>query len=272
MSELVAIQMVSVPDVQQNLKALEIQLEKLQVSTNTLVVLPECFACFGGGDGTILAVAEVKNNGPVQQALQALARRYGVWLVAGTLPLRASDPTKMTASCLLIDDSGKVVDEYQKIHLFDVQVADNTGSYMESKHTQAGDRVVVADTPFGRLGMAVCYDIRFPALFQAMGQIDVLTLPAAFTQTTGQAHWQALLQARAIENQCYLVAADQGGTHPNGRQTYGHSCIISPWGEIAAEIRYGEGLVQSHLDLARLAAIRQAMPVHQHNKFRSHLV
>lgn len=272
MSELVAIQLISVPDVRQNLKALEIQLDKLQVSTNTLVVLPECFACFGGGDGTMLAAAEAKNKGPIQTALMKLAKKYGIWLVAGTIPLKALDPAKMTASCLLIDDGGQVVDEYQKIHLFDVQVADNTGSYMESRLTQAGERVVVADTPFGRLGMAVCYDVRFPGLFQAMGQIDILTLPAAFTQTTGQAHWQALLQARAIEKQCYLIAANQGGEHPNGRQTYGHSCIISPWGEIEQEIRYGEGLVQSHLDMARLKSIRLAMPVHQHNKFRSHLV
>jgi predicted amidohydrolase len=272
MSELVAMQLVSVPEVSENLRALQIQLEKLQVSTNTLVVLPECFACFGGGDSAMLAVAEVKNSGPIQQALKTLARQYGVWLVAGTLPLKTSDPTKMTASCLLIDDAGQVVDEYQKIHLFDVQVADNTGTYMESRHTHPGNQVVVVDTPFGRLGMAVCYDIRFPGLFQAMGQIDIITLPSAFTQKTGQAHWQALLRARAIENQCYLIAANQGGDHPNGRQTYGHSCIISPWGEIEAEIRYGEGLAQSHLDLARLESIRLSMPVHQHNKFRSHLV
>ena len=220
----------------------------------------------------MLQVAEDKGQGPIQAELRRMAAHYGVWLVSGTLPLKTADPNKMTASSLLINNQGQLVTEYQKIHLFDVQVADNTRHYEESKYTQAGEHVVVADTPFGKLGMAVCYDLRFPGLFQAMGQIDLLSLPAAFTQTTGQAHWHVLLRARAIELQCHVVAANQGGTHSNGRQTYGHSCIISPWGELQAEIRYGAGLITAPLDTQAQHRIRQHMPVYQHNKFRSHLV
>lgn len=272
MAELVAIQMVSTPSVDENLTTLEQQLSKLQTNTDTLVVLPECFACFGAGDSALLAMAEAKDNGPVQQALSALACKYRVWIVSGTLPLKTDNPDKFSASCLLIDDTGTIVTEYQKIHLFDVLINDNTGRYLESRHTQPGNQVVVADTPFGKLGLAVCYDVRFPGLFQAMGQIDVLALPAAFTQTTGEAHWQALLSARAIENQCYLVAPNQGGIHANGRQTYGHSCIISPWGEKLTELHYDPGLIQSTLDMELLASIRKSIPIQQHNKFRSYLV
>jgi len=159
--------------------------------------------------------------------------------------------------------------------LFDVQVGDNTGMYLESKNTEAGNRLAVLDTPFGRLGLAICYDIRFAAMFQAMSEplpMDVLALPAAFTYKTGRAHWQTLLACRAIENQCYVVAANQSGTHANNRQTYGHSCIISPWGETLASLPSDLGTVSAALDFQTLMKIRAAMPVSQHNKFRSYLV
>jgi predicted amidohydrolase len=274
-TQLVAIQMCSVPDVAANFKMLEQQVQKLKVSGPTLVVLPECFACFGAGDKALLAIAEPPGDGPIQAQLQALAKRYGIWLVAGSIPLKSARADKFTASCLLINAMGDIVDEYQKIHLFDVQVADNTGSYKESRYTQRGNHWVVADTPFGALGLAVCYDLRFPGLFQAMSELrplDVIALPAAFTYQTGQAHWHALLAARAIENQCYLVAANQSGVHANKRQTYGHSCIMSPWGESLVELSHETGLIQSQLLPSKLTEIRQNMPIRQHNTFRSRLV
>ncbi|MEP0174271.1 MAG: carbon-nitrogen hydrolase family protein [Paraglaciecola sp.] len=275
MSNLVAIQMTSSDTVEENLQFVEQQLQILQAEQPYLVVLPECFACFGGKEHQLLDIAEDLGQGPIQSKLKDLAKQYNVWLVAGSMPITCNLKEKYTASCLLINSEGERVEEYQKIHLFDVQVADNTGSYFESRNTQAGNKLVVVDTPFGTLGLAICYDIRFAAMFQAMAEIhklDILTLPAAFTQKTGSAHWDALLTARAIENQCYLVAANQTGEHRNKRQTYGHSCIISPWGEKLAEIPTETGLIQSPIDHNLLTEIRNNMPVYQHNKFRSHLV
>ncbi|MEP1553444.1 MAG: carbon-nitrogen hydrolase family protein [Paraglaciecola sp.] len=275
MSNLVAIQMTSSDTVEENLQFVEQQLQILQSEQPCLVVLPECFACFGGKEHQLLDIAEDLGQGPIQSKLKDLAKQYNVWLVAGSMPITCNLKEKYTASCLLINSEGERVEEYQKIHLFDVRVADNTGSYFESRNTQAGNKLVVVDTPFGTLGLAICYDIRFAAMFQAMAEIhklDILTLPAAFTQKTGSAHWDALLTARAIENQCYLVAANQTGEHRNKRQTYGHSCIISPWGEKLAEIPTETGLIQSPIDHNLLTEIRNNMPVYQHNKFRSHLV
>lgn len=274
-ANVVAIQMCSSPLVEDNLLFVEQQLKRLPTQRPCLVVLPECFACFGGGDKLILDIAEDLHQGPIQQKLRQFAKEYDVWLVAGSMPITCQIADKYTASCLLINDQGEFIEEYQKIHLFDVQVEDNTGSYLESRHTQAGSKLVVAPTPFGNLGLAVCYDIRFAGMFLAMTQIaplDVLTLPAAFTQQTGQAHWHSLLSARAIENQCYIVAANQTGEHMNKRQTYGHSCIISPWGEKLAELPHETGMIHAQIDHQLLADIRTKMPVYQHNKFRSHLV
>ncbi|MFT5674955.1 MAG: putative amidohydrolase [Paraglaciecola sp.] len=275
MTNLVAVQMCSTPDVDVNFAMLNEELKKLPENRPTLVVLPECFACFGASDKALLAIAETSGCGPIQQKLRELAKKYALWLVAGSIPLKTDNPDKFTASCLLIDDKGEIKHEYQKIHMFDVQVADNTGSYAESRSTQAGNQIVVADTPFGKLGLAVCYDLRFPGLFAQMSelsQLDVIALPAAFTYATGEAHWQALLAARAIENQCYVIAANQSGIHANKRHTFGHSCIISPWGETLVQISHQPGIVQSQLDNTLLADIRRKMPVNQHNKFRSRLV
>ena len=182
MADLVAIQMVSCPDVQENLQQVEAMLQNIQVDTETLVVLPECFARFGGGDKGMLEIAETPGDGPIQSALSQMSQRYGVWLVAGTIPLMAPSGNKFTASSLLYNPKGEQLAEYQKMHLFDVEVGDNTGSYLESRYTEGGSELVVVDTPFGRLGMAVCYDIRFAGMFQAMGQVELLVLPAAFTE------------------------------------------------------------------------------------------
>ena len=272
---IVAIQMTSSPVVADNLLFVEQQLQRLPKQRPCLVVLPECFACFGGNDQDMQNISEEFDKGPIQQKLKDLAKQYNIWLVAGSMPIKSQKSAKFTASCLLINDNGDILEEYQKIHLFDVQVADNTGSYKESRSTQAGEKLVVVNTPFGKLGLAVCYDIRFAGMFAAMSeiaQLDIIALPAAFTKTTGQAHWFGLLTARAIENQCYVVAANQTGEHRNKRQTFGHSCIISPWGEKIVELPEDTGMIHATIDHQLLAEIRAKMPVYQHNKFRSHLV
>lgn len=274
---LIALQLVSAPDVDVNLDKVESLIDSIadpSRSQPTLVVLPECFAFFGASDRETLAVAEPLHQGKIQQRLSHIASHYKVWLVTGTFPTQVpNDPNRYHANCLVIDDQGKLQGDYQKIHMFDVQVADNTGSYLESHYTCPGNKVTVIDnTPFGRLGVAVCYDIRFPGLFQLMGEIDVLALPAAFTQKTGAAHWHPLLQARSIEKQCFVVAANQGGEHRNGRMTFGHSCIYSGWGELLTELRHGPGCVSADVSLESLQTIRANMPISQHNRFRSELV
>lgn len=272
MVNLVAVQMTSEPDIKANLAFVEDQLAQLDTQEPTLVVLPECFARFGTRDKALLEVAEPRFDGEIGQAMQTLAKRFGVYLVTGTFPLTGDSPDKFTASCLLVGPDGQVIDEYQKIHLFDVSVNDNTGSYQESTYTQRGNRVVVCDTPIGRIGLAVCYDVRFPGLFEAMGDIDILVLPAAFTQVTGTAHWHTLVRARAIEKQCFVVAANQTGEHANGRQTFGHSVIYSPWGDTLAELSTEIGLAQAKISLHDRAELKLKMPVSQHNQFRSDFV
>lgn len=269
---LIALQMVSTPDPHENLAWVEQQLQQLSLDAPGLVVLPECFACFGGGDKRLQDIAEQPGQGEIQDTLARLARQYGVYLVAGTVPLRCEHSGKFTASCLMYDAHGQQLAHYRKIHLFDVEVADNTRSYQESRYTQAGRDIVVADTPFGRIGLAVCYDVRFPGLFQAMGDVDIIALPAAFTRVTGQAHWLPLLQARAIEKQCYVIAPNQGGVHANGRETYGHSAILCPWGQLLAMIEEGPGMIMASTSPHELTRIRQSMPVARHNQFRSQLI
>ncbi|MBN7819304.1 carbon-nitrogen hydrolase family protein [Bowmanella yangjiangensis] len=272
MVNLAAIQLVSSPDPLENLTEVARQLQGLDKSSPCLIVLPECFACFGGSDKAQMDMAETLGEGPVQSALAELAIQHGVWLVAGTLPIKVPGKEKFSASSLLFAPSGEVFAHYRKIHLFDVQVADGTRTYLESRYTQPGDELVVADTPLGRIGMAVCYDLRFAGLFQAMGELDILVLPAAFTQVTGEAHWWPLLRARAIEKQCFVVAAGQGGEHANGRETYGHSTVISPWGDVLTSLAKGPGLVQARVDFDQMHEIRRNMPVGQHNQFRSKLI
>jgi nitrilase len=213
------------------------------------------------------AIVEADGSGPIQTFLAEQARRHGVWLVGGTIPLRASEPGKMRAACLLLNDRGERVARYDKMHLFDVALP-NGEQYQESNVFEAGDQVVVVDTPFGRLGLAVCYDLRFPELFRVMLDqgAEVFALPAAFTALTGKAHWEVLLRARAIENLAYVVAAAQGGYHANGRETYGDSLIASPWGEVLDRLPRGSGVVMAELDRARLAQVRASLPSIHHRR------
>ncbi|APD84837.1 amidohydrolase [Alteromonas sp. Mex14] len=272
MVNLVALQMTSTPNVEENLDIVAREMAAANIAKDSLVVLPECFACFGGKDKGQLEVAEVKGDGAIQRCLSSLAKQHQCYIVSGTFPVKTENPDKFSAACMLFGPSGELLADYRKIHMFDVSVNDNTGSYKESATTEAGSEVVTVQTPIGNIGLAVCYDVRFPGLFTAMGDIDILVLPAAFTQRTGEAHWHALLQARAIEKQCFVVAPNQSGVHANGRETYGHSIILSPWGETLAERDCETGLVSANVDIAARETIKQNMPVAEHNRFRSHFV
>ncbi|MCP1338706.1 carbon-nitrogen hydrolase family protein [Idiomarina sp. M1R2S28] len=265
--QLTALQMSSRPDPQDNLAIVAKLLEQLPAARPQLVVLPEAFSCFGAGDRAQLAMAETYKDGEVQKRLAALAKKHGVYLVGGTLPVEAGE--RFSAASILFGPDGAILNRYDKIHLFDVDVADNTKEYRESKWTQPGSKVVTTETDFGVVGMAVCYDLRFPELFRALRQAgsQIIVLPSAFTQVTGKAHWHALVRARAIEQQVFIVAPGQVGEHANGRETFGHSIIVSPWGEILAEQELDEGVVSVSVDVADIEPIRKQMPVAQQNQF-----
>lgn len=268
----IALQMTSTPDPNSNIDWVETMLNSAPVLPQSIVVLPECFSCFGARDNQQHAIKEPLAGGALTSRLKALAQKHRIHLFAGTMPMTSSEPERFYAACRYINSAGEQCAVYNKIHLFDVHVADKTGSYKESSSTKAGDQVVVININNVKIGIAVCYDVRFPGLFEAMGEIDVLVLPAAFTHHTGAAHWETLIRARAIEKQCFVVAANQTGVHENGRQTYGHSMIVSPWGEILAQETTLAGIIQAQIDISMATSIRQKMPIAQHNKFRSHFV
>jgi len=269
MSRLVAVQMVSSKDIDDNLKQLERLLRGIK--PGDLVLLPENFAIFSDPRATKQAAEEL-GNGKVQQFLSEQAKLKQCFLVAGSLPIKRAEA--IFASSIVYDPHGQLLASYDKLHLFDVDIDDGVGSYRESDTYQAGGQVQVFDTPLGRVGMAICYDLRFPELFSTLRELgaDILLLPAAFTKVTGQVHWQALLQARAIENQCYLIAANQGGNHENGRETWGHSMIIGPWGDILAQHGQGAAVIQSKMDPVQLNKIRNKMPISKHQRFDRKLV
>jgi deaminated glutathione amidase len=263
-----AIQMTSTRDVQANLAEAGRLVAEAVGRGAELVVLPENFSFLGATDADRVAATEVFGDGPAQHFLATTAKRHGVWIVGGTIPVRDGGPQASSRS-LLMSPAGEVAAHYDKIHLFDVDVPGRASErYRESDTTLAGTRVVAAKTPLGRIGMTVCYDIRFPALFHRLSVLgtDVLVVPAAFTVPTGQVHWQPLLQARAIESLVYVIAAGQWGEHAGGRKTYGHSMIIGPWGETLGELADGVGVVCVDLDMARLTELRQRFPTVQHRR------
>ena len=268
---LAVIQMVSQDDVLANLAAAHRLLQQAAEAGARLAVLPENFAAMGRRDLAALGRAEAEGQGPILPWLRQSARDLGLWIVAGTIPLPPDgQPSAKAHACsLLIDEHGERAARYDKLHLFDVDVADARGRYRESDDYAFGGRVVVADTPVGRLGLTVCYDLRFPELYSRLREAgaELISAPAAFTAVTGAAHWQVLTRARAIETQCYLLAAGQGGSHPGGRETFGHSAIIDPWGRVLAEQPLGEAVLLASRDASEQAAIRQRMPVALHRRF-----
>ncbi len=264
-TRIAAIQMISGPDVAPNLATAARLIAAAAAEGARLVVLPEYFPIIGPSDATRLAAREPAGAGPLQDFLGTAAARHGIWLVGGSIPLMANDADKLLNSCLVFDPAGRQVARYDKIHLFGF--SKGAEHYDEAKTIEAGPPEPVAfDTEFGRVGLGICYDLRFPELFRAMGAVDLLVLPAAFTDTTGRAHWEILLRARAIENQCYVLAAAQGGSHPTGRVTHGNSMIVDPWGEVRARMGVGEGIVVAELDPARIAETRASLPALKHRK------
>lgn len=270
MSRVAVIQMVSQSAVAENLARAAALLAEAADGGARLAVLPENFAAMGRRDQSLLAAAEACGDGPLLPWLRATARELGLWIVAGTLPLLPDGrhAGKPCAASLLVDADGGIVARYDKLHLFDAEVADSRVLYRESEDFAHGERVVVADTPVGRLGLTVCYDLRFAELYLALraAGAELISAPSAFTAATGAAHWEVLVRARAIETQCYLLAANQGGEHPGPRETYGHSLIVDPWGRPLACQARGEAVLLADLDPGAQAAIRQRMPVQSHRR------
>lgn len=271
MKSIAAVQMASGPQLQANLMEAGRLVGEAAEAGAGMVVLPEMFAIMGKSDAARVQLTEDEGNGPIQDCLARLARQHKVWIVAGTIPLRSAQEGRPYAACLLYDDHGQVIARYDKIHLFDVTVGDEAEVYTESHTNYPGERVVVVDTPFGRLGLSVCYDLRFPELYRELSRqgAEILVIPSAFTEITGQAHWEALLRARAIENLCYVVAAAQGGYHVSGRTTYGHSMVVDYWGRVRGQLNKGSGIVLLDPDLPAQRVMRQRFPVLGHRRLVS---
>ncbi|MBC7162209.1 MAG: carbon-nitrogen hydrolase family protein [Immundisolibacter sp.] len=265
------VQMVSGSDLAANLASAGRLIGQAAQAGARLVALPENFALLGRREQDKLAVAEPDGAGPIQDFLAEMAQRHGIYLVGGTIPLHGADPQRVRAACLLHGPDGRCLARYDKIHLFDVEVGDPSSGerYRESASIEPGDAVVTVDTELGCIGLAVCYDLRFPELFRALlaRGAQILVLPSAFTEITGAAHWHLLCRARAVENLCYLLAPGQGGQHDNGRRTYGHSLIAGPWGEVLAEYAdTGEGVACAQIDLAAMDRLRARFPALLHRR------
>ena len=266
MSRCAAIQMASSPNVSANLLEAEKLIAEAVKAGAKLVALPENFALMGDHELDKIKAKEVDGSGPIQNFLASVAKKYGVWVVGGTIPIAGNDSNKVRAACLIYNDQGERVARYDKVHLFDVSVPGSNDVYRESDSIEPGTEALVIDTPFGRLGVAVCYDLRFPEFFRKMG-MEILVIPSAFTAETGAAHWELLLRARAVENLCYVIAPNQGGFHLNGRKTFGHSMIIDPWGVVLDCYKTGGGFVSAEIDLERLEKVRGAFPALNHRRF-----
>lgn len=266
MTIVAAVQMAAGPQVQANLLEAGRWLKEAAARGVRLAVLPENFAIMGMQETDKVQVAETFGSGQIQQFISQQAKKYGLWVVAGTIPLRSAEPNKVYAASIVYDDQGQAVARYDKIHLFDVTLSESQEVYTESDTVVPGRDPVVVDTPFGKLGLSVCYDLRFPELYRQLSAqgAQILVVPAAFTEPTGKAHWEPLLRARAIENLCYVVAAGQGGYHVNGRSTYGHSMIVDYWGRIRGVQARGSGVVTGEVDLTALEQTRKTFPVLQH--------
>ena len=269
MTTVAAIQMTSGPDIAANLFEAGRLITQAAESGSKLIVLPENFYMMPMKETDRLREAELIDDGHIQNYLAEAARRHKIWLVGGTVPLATDKPEKCRSACLVFNSEGERVARYDKIHLFDVEL-NNSEAYTESATIEAGDDVVVVDTPFGRMGLAICYDLRFPELFRQLSGkgAQIIVVPSSFTALTGSVHWEVLVRARAIENQAYVLAAAQGGFHANGRETYGDSMIVDPWGRITNRLSRGPGVVLSEIDLELLGDIRKNLPSLKHRRMK----
>ena len=271
MTRTAVIQMVSSADVETNLQITADLIQRAVADRAEFILLPENFAFMGHDEHDKVAILEAPGTGPIQEFLKTQAQQHAIWLMGGTIPLKASVPDKIRAACLLYNPTGECVARYDKVHLFDVSVASGGDeTYNESGTIEAGNEIVVITTPFANIGMSVCYDLRFPELYRNMHAqgVNLITVPSAFTATTGKAHWETLLRARAVENLCYVIASNQGGKHINERETWGHSMIINPWGEILAQVPEGPGFACADINIEDLNKLRKSFPTLEHRKFK----
>jgi len=257
-----AIQMASGPNIAGNLNEARRLIAEAAERGARLVVLPEFFAIMGMSEQDKIDAREQPGRGMIQSFLGETARRHKIWLVGGSIPLAASAPGKVLNSCLVFDEQGEQVARYDKIHLFSLELGNE--HYDEAKTIEPGNQVVVVDSPFGRIGLAVCYDLRFPELFRAMKAVDIIVLPSAFTETTGKMHWEVLVRARAVENLAYVIAAAQGGYHVSGRETHGNSMIVGPWGRVLDRLPRGSGVVIAEVNSSYQASLRASLPALTH--------
>jgi predicted amidohydrolase len=261
-ARIAAIQMASGPNVEGNLNEASRLIAIAAEQGAKLVGLPENFAIMGTTERDKLTVCEKPGDGPIQNFLSAIAKRHEIWLVGGSIPLAASVPDKVRNTCLVYDDQGRLVARYDKIHLFGFEMGEE--NYREERTIEAGKELVTIETPVGHLGLSICYDLRFPELYRAMKEVDIISVPSAFTETTGKAHWEVLVRARAIENLAYVLAPAQGGYHVGGRETHGDSMIVDPWGVVLDRLPRGSGVVMAGVNLAHLARLRQSLPARTH--------
>ncbi len=264
-----AIQMVSSDKVTENLDTAGHLISEASNKQCEFITLPENFPMMGLDERDKLQIIEKPGSGPVQEFLSDQARQHGIWLLGGTIPLVANNPDRMRATSLLYNPAGECIARYDKIHLFDVLVDESTDeAYQESGTIEAGDNITVANTAIGSIGLSVCYDLRFPELYRNMLKQDVqiITVPSAFTAITGEAHWEVLLRSRAIENLSYVIASNQGGKHANDRETWGYTMIVDPWGKILDCVKQGAGIAIADIDLEEQSRLRKTFPVLEHRK------
>jgi deaminated glutathione amidase len=262
-----AIQMASSPHAASNLTEAERLIALAAAQGAKIVVLPEYFCIMGVKDIDKVAVREKPGDGTIQRFLAKMAKEHKIWLIGGTIPLVSNYPNKVRNSCLVFNDKGVQVARYDKIHLFGLDLG--TEHYHEENTIESGNEVVVVDTPYGKIGLSVCYDLRFPELYRAMGQVDIIVIPSAFTETTGKAHWEPLIRARAIENLSYVIASAQGGYHLSGRETHGNSMIVDPWGVVLDRLPRGSGIVIANINRDYQKSLRQSLPALKHRTIKS---
>jgi len=262
-----AIQMASGPCVAPNLSEAERLIEVAVNQGAKLVVLPEYFAIMGLKDTDKVKAREVEGKGQIQDFLSSTAKKHKIWLIGGSIPLACSSPNKVRNSCLVYNDKGEQVARYDKIHLFGLDLGNE--HYHEEKTIEPGDAIKVVDTPFGKIGLSVCYDLRFPELYRAMGEVNIIVVPSAFTDTTGKAHWETLVRARAIENLSYVIAPAQGGYHISGRETHGNSMIVDPWGVVLDRLPRGSGVVMATMNPKYQESLRKSLPALQHRTIKT---
>ena len=261
------IQMASSPSVSANLIEAERLIKLAAEEGAKIVVLPEYFCIMGIHDTDKVRVREKEGDGPIQNFLSKMAKKHKILLIGGTVPLVSSASNKVRNSCLVYNEKGKQIARYDKIHLFGLDLASE--HYHEENTIEPGDEVIVVETPYGKIGLSTCYDLRFPELYRAMGEVDMIVVPSAFTETTGKAHWETLIRARAIENLCYVIAPAQGGYHLSGRETHGNSMIVDPWGVILDRLPRGSGIVMAGVNTHYEASLRKSLPALKHKTIRA---